>query len=116
MLDNENLKTMYTTFVRSIMEYGSIAWMGAVDTHHKKLDSVQAVAEKVGGFIVEALGVRREAAAVAFALKLMDGKTRGVLKDFIPAVQGVEAPSSVCAAVRSNNMAGCCRVTKGTLH
>ena len=101
MLDSENLKTMYTMFVRSIMEYGSIAWMGAADAHLKKLDRVQAAAEKVGGFTVEALGVRREAAAVAFALKSMAGKTRGVLKDFIPAVQEVRAPDNVCAAVRS---------------
>ena len=101
MLDSGNLKTMHTMFVRSIMEYGSIAWMGAADTDLKKLDRVQAAAEKVGGFTVEALGVRREAVAVEFSLKLTTGETRGVLKDFIPAIQEVKAPNSVYATVRS---------------
>ena len=106
MLDNQNLKTMYTMFIRSIMEYGSIAWMGAADSHLKKLDRVQAAAERVGGFTVEALGLRRKAAAVAFALKLMAGKTKGILKEFVPTVHDVEAPSNVSAAVRSKKY-GC---------
>ena len=74
MLDKENMKTMYTMFIRSIMEYGSIAWMGAADSHLSKLDRIQAAAERVGGFTVESLASRRSAAAVAFALKLMNGK------------------------------------------
>ena len=102
MLDKENMKTMYTMFLRSIMEYESIAWMGAADSHLSKLDRIQAAAERVGGFTVESLASRRSAAAVAFALKLMDGKARGVLKDFIPALVKKDVPNAVHGSVRSN--------------
>ena len=30
---------LYAMFRRSIMEYGSVAWMGAADSHLSKLDS-----------------------------------------------------------------------------
>lgn len=84
LLDSENMKTMYTMFIRSILEYGNIVYMGACPTVLSKLDRVQAAAEKVGKFTVESLEGRREEAAISFALKLMDGKARGPLKDFIP--------------------------------
>ena len=49
-----------------------------------KLDDVQETAERIGNFKVESLQSRREAAAVAFPLKLLDGAARGVLKKHIP--------------------------------
>ena len=49
------------------MEYGGVQFMGADITHLKKLDSVQAAAEKIGRFTVETLASRREASAVAFS-------------------------------------------------
>jgi hypothetical protein len=39
---------------------------------------------------------------VAFALKLMDGKARGVLKDFIPALVEKDVPNAVHGSGRSN--------------
>ena len=45
-LDDANMKLMYTSFIRPIMEYGGVQFMGADITHLKKLDSVQAAAEK----------------------------------------------------------------------
>ena len=101
MLDSGNLKTMYTMFIRSILEYGCIAWMGAADFHLNKLDRIQAAAEKIGGFKIETLGSRREAAAVAFSLKLMDGRAKGPLKNFIPIVEEVMPQDTVSASVRS---------------
>ena len=83
-LNNSNMETMYTSFIRPIMEYGSLAWMGASATHMEKLDAVQATAMKIGCFKVESLGSRREAAAAAFACKLLDGGGRGVLKEYVP--------------------------------
>ena len=53
-------------------------------THLKKLDVVQKAAERIGNFTVESLGCRREAAAIAFTLKLLNGDGRGVLKDYVP--------------------------------
>ena len=89
-------------FIRSIIEYGNVAWMGAAPSHLVKLDRIQASAEKIGGFTVETLGSRREAAAVAFALKLLAGKAKGVLKKFIPALEHVkEGTEDVHSSTRS---------------
>jgi hypothetical protein len=60
--------------------------MGTAQTHLDKLDRIQASAQKIGGFKIESLQCRREAAAVAFALKLMSGGARGELNNFIPKV------------------------------
>ena len=61
-----------------------MAWCGAAEVHLKKLDRVQARAQKIGRFEVHSLQVRREAAVLTFALKLLDGDARGVLKHHIP--------------------------------
>lgn len=92
-LDPQNLKLMYTTFVRSGLEYGSVLYMGAADSHLLKLDRIQHSAQAMGGFVVEGLGARREAACVKLACKLMAGKGRGSLADFAPSVVRVEARS-----------------------
>ena len=41
MLNPENLKTTYTSFVRSVMEFGSLAYMSAADSHLERLDRIQ---------------------------------------------------------------------------
>ena len=67
LLDDNNMSTMYTTFIRPILEYGSVQFMGAAVTHLDKLDAsaVQRTAEKIGRFEVESLKSRREAAAIS---------------------------------------------------
>ena len=92
LLDDRNMKTMYCTFIRPILEYGSVQYMGAAPTHLGRLDSVQRMAERIGHFEVEPLQSRREAAAMSFTLKLMDGNGRGVLNAMAPVV--VEVPLS----------------------
>ena len=42
-------------FVRSILEYGNLAYMGAAQSHLDKLDRVQESAMKLGGFTIETL-------------------------------------------------------------
>ena len=74
------------------MEYGSLAWIGAAVSHLEKLDSVQEAAMKIGRFKVESLASRRDAAAAAFACKLLDGKGRDVLKLHVPKVLHLPAP------------------------
>ena len=86
VLDDDNMEKMYTSFIRPIMEYGAIQFMGAKEVHLAKLDAVQKAAERIGNFKVESLRSRREAAAVAFTLKLLDGAARGVLKKHIPKI------------------------------
>ena len=83
MLDKSNLKQMYTMFIRSILEYGSLVYMGAAKSHLDKLDRVQESAMKLCGFEIESLESRREAAAIGLALDLLDGKGYGELQDHV---------------------------------
>ena len=75
---------IYQMFIRSIMEYNSVSWMGAAKSHLDKLDRIQASAEKIGGFTAEPLQARRDAAAMSLALKMLDGRARGELATFKP--------------------------------
>ena len=86
LLNDENMRVMYTTFIRPIMEYGSIQFMGACPVHLQKLDAIQMTAERIGRFKVESLQSRREAAAASFTLKLLSGDARGVLNGFTPSL------------------------------
>jgi hypothetical protein len=104
LLDDQNMETMYTTFIRPILEYGSIQFMGAADTHLHKLDAVQRAAERIGRFQVESLQSRREAAAISLTFKLLDGRGRGVLKNFVPKVIDHSKGSKRC---RSSRHAAC---------
>ena len=83
-LSSENMCTMYIMFVRSIMEYGSVLFSCAASTHLAKLDNIQAAAERMGGFQVDSLKLRREAAGVSLALKMLDGDCRAGLYSFAP--------------------------------
>jgi hypothetical protein len=84
LLNDRNMETMYTTYIRPILEYGSVQFMGAAETHLAKLDAVQRAAERIGRFKVETLQSRREAAAISLTFKLLDGGGRGVLKNMLP--------------------------------
>ena len=83
-LDSHNLESMYKAFVRSSIEYGNLEYLSAAQTHTRKLDRIQASAEKLGGFKVESLSSRREAALIGFIMKLLDGDGRGALNEFTP--------------------------------
>ena len=50
---------------------------------------------KIGGFEIESLSSRREATAAAFALKILDGKCRGVLQDCTPTLEKVAIPQAM---------------------
>ena len=82
-LDSKNMLTMYSAFVRPILEYGSTLFMGAKPTHLSKLDRVQATMERIGGFKAEPLAARREAALTALTLKQLDGDCRELLREYV---------------------------------
>ena len=85
---------MYTAFVRSVLEYGNALYMSACPTHLAKLDKIQTAAEKMGGFELESLADRREAAALSLGLKLLDGAGRGSLQEFAPVLNMDVRPGS----------------------
>ena len=90
-------------FIRSIMEYNSVSWMGAAESHLSKLDRIQLSAQKIGSFDVESLQCRRDAAALSLALKLLDGKCRGELNGFVPKL--IE-PLRLCKKRTRNSLEG----------
>ena len=92
-LSSDSMKLMYTTFVRSGLEYGSLLYMGAAETHLAKLDRIQLSAQKCGGFEVESLESGRELACLSLACKLLDCKGRGSLNDYAPSLVEVQARS-----------------------
>lgn len=89
-LNNDNLKLMYTSFIRPVMEYGSLLYVSAAPSHLSKLDRVQAAAERLGGFQAEPLSNRRGAAIASYALKMLDGKVKPILRTFTPKVVEME--------------------------
>ena len=84
MMDSSNMKVMYTTFIRSILEYGNVLYLGAKPTHLHKLDAIQASAQRLGQFEVESLESRRKAAAIRLALRMLDGDCKPGLLEFAP--------------------------------
>jgi hypothetical protein len=93
-LDSENMLTMYSAFVRPILEYGSTLFMGAKPTHLEKLDRVQRTMKRIGGFKAEPLAARREAALIALTLKQLDGDCREGLRNYAPVLHNVELSCS----------------------
>ena len=49
---------IYLCFVRSGMEYGSVLYMGAAESHLQKLDRIQSSAQALGDFSIESLESR----------------------------------------------------------
>jgi hypothetical protein len=83
-VDSINMEMIYITFIRSILEYGGVLFMGAKPVHLDKLDAIQHSAQKIGNFEVESLGCRRKAAAITLALKMLDGNGKPGLLEFAP--------------------------------
>ena len=128
MLDSSNLRTMYVMFVRSILEYGNLAYMGAAQSHLDKLDRVQESAMKLGGFTIETLESRREAAAISLAFDLLDEDAYGELRDYKPELyepirltkkrtrQAVEAGTQMKSRTRTSSLDQFRRSYLGSIH
>ena len=93
-LNSENMKLVYEMFIRSVMEYGSVAYMGAKPVHLDKLEKVQRIAQRIGNFECDSLSLRREAAAITTTLKLLSGKAHGKLQLLVPELKTVEVSRS----------------------
>ena len=85
-MDSANLRLMYTTFIRPVLEYGQELYVAAAPSHLAALDRVQCAAQRLGGFEVDPLGARREAAVLSYALKLLDDAVPPPLRQFKPKV------------------------------
>ena len=115
-------------FVRSILEYGNLAYMGAAQSHLDKLDRVQESAMKLGGFTIETLESRREAAAISLAFDLLDEDAYGELRDYKPELyepirltkkrtrQAVEAGTQMKSRTRTSSLDQFRRSYLGSIH
>jgi len=86
-LDADGRAAVYRGFVRPIMEYAPLIWMGAASSHLSRLDRVQARAEKIIGASVTlpSLGSRRTMAALSYIYKLHTVTTPPQLPRILPA-------------------------------
>ena len=86
MLDDKSIMRAYKAFVRSKIEFGSLAYWGAAESHLKKLDRIQesAVALLRSPLLPPSLESRREQAAIGFTCKLLDGRGRGMAHNLTP--------------------------------
>ena len=86
---------MCYAFVRSSMEYGCLQYLGAADSHLSKLDRIQRRAERICQYQFTSLSRRRHAALYGFTCKLLDGRGRGELQNYMPELrEGIRLPNS----------------------
>lgn len=72
-LDRKGAATIYHGFVRPLLEYAPLVWMGAAQTHLRQLDRVQRRALHILGpnVLLQSLEARRTVAALTYLYKLM---------------------------------------------
>ena len=91
MLDDKSIMRAYNkAFVRSKIEYGSLAYWGAAESHFKKLDRTQEsvaalLRNPAPSLLPPLLESRREQAAIGFTCKLLDGRGCGMARTLTPA-------------------------------
>jgi hypothetical protein len=113
MLDDKSIMRAYKAFVRSKIEYGSLAYWGAAESHLKKLDRIQESAVALlrnpdPSLLPPSLESRREQAAIGFTCKLLDGRGRGMARTLTPEFDDPSAPkprrSARLAAARPQHL------------
>ena len=93
--------TTYHGFVRPLLEYAPLAWMGAAPTHLHQFDRVQRRALHIIGpdAILQSLASRRHIAALSFLYKLLCMSGPDQLTAMVPPLQPQPGP----ARTRSNH-------------
>ena len=71
-LSREGRLTVYKGFVRPVLEYAPLVWMGAAPSHLSRLDSIQRRALRIigPGTELQSLSLRRYVAALTYTYKL----------------------------------------------
>ena len=89
----------YKAFVRSKIEYGSLAYWGAAESHLKKLDRIQKSAVALicnsdPSLLPPSLESRREQGAIiGFTCKQLDRRGRGMARTLTPEFDDPFAPN-----------------------
>ena len=90
LLPPRGLATVYKAFVRPVLEFGMLTWMGAAPTHLRKLDAVQDAALALIGPCDDDLGIdplahRRRVGALTYLYKLRSWDAPSRLQRLVPA-------------------------------
>ena len=84
LLTNQDMTNIYKSWIRPILEYGSILYSRAAATHLNRLDYLQSRIEQTCSFVFQPLLSRRKAAIVGLVCHLLNGEGRGNLQTYCP--------------------------------
>ena len=86
ILGSESLLRVYKGFVRPVMEYEPLVWMGAADTHLRRLECVQSCAARIckDEGSLDNLVHRRRVLALTFLFKIQYHMTHARLRAMVP--------------------------------
>lgn len=86
VLNASGRAVVYKGFVRPVLEYGPLVWMGAAESHLNQLDRVQHRALRIigTGTVLPSLRIRRAVAGLSYLYKLQCLSKPQRLKDIVP--------------------------------
>ena len=95
-LDHHGRLVVYKGFVRPVLEYCPLVWMGAASSHLAKLDKVQQRAMRMigPGTLLPSLEIRRTVAALSYLYKLQYITGPSQLTDLVPPFAGPAVSAS----------------------
>jgi len=88
LLSEQDVCTLYTSWIRPILEYGNILYSGAANNHLCRLDNLQSRIERTCSVAFQPLGQRRHAAIMCLVCRLLAGEGRGNLSTYCPQLCG----------------------------
>jgi len=84
LLGSQGIATAYKSWIRPMLEYGSILYSGAALTHLNCLNSFQARVKNMCGFTFPPLTNCHNASILGLTCHLLAGEGRGNLQSFCP--------------------------------
>ena len=79
--------TLYNTWIRLILEYGNILYLGAAKTYLCRFDNLQSRIEQTCSVTFPPLSQRQQAAIMGLVCRLLAGEGRGNLPIYCPQLQ-----------------------------
>ena len=80
----EGMATLYKSWIRPVLEYGSILYSIAALSHLNCLDCLQAHVENMCGLTFPSLSAHRNASILDLTYHLLAGEGKGSLQSFCP--------------------------------
>ena len=99
-LDTAGKLATYRGFIRPLLEYAHLAWIGAAKSHLQQLDRVQRRALHIlgPGIVLQSLEARRMVGALTYLYKLMCPESPRMLTSLVPPLQ----PPPTCPRTRQD--------------